>query len=59
VGFGAQRRGGYGTVHTPAKAETGTYTKVGNIGIVYPEGENVELTDGDGGTLFLSTVGYP
>jgi hypothetical protein len=60
VGFGAQCRGGYGTVHTPAKAQAGTYTKVGNIGIVSPEGEDVELTnEGDFGTLFLGTDGYP
>lgn len=60
VGYGAQRRGGYGTVHTPAKADDGTFSRVGNIGIVSSEGEDCVLTDdGDCGTLFLNVDGMP
>lgn len=60
VGFGAQRRGGHGTVHTSSKSTNGRHSRIGNIGIISSDGEGEKLTDpGDCGTLFLGVDGTP
>jgi len=56
VGYGAQRRGCIAQVSTPALANAGRYSLVGDIGIASRGNPREKLTDyGDSGTLFLDS----